>query len=286
MSRPERKQRISQEYALPVNRQCKLLSISRSTAYYQPVEASEEERLVMRKMDTLHLRYPFYGARRLSNALFDEHGMVVNRKRVRRLMLIMEMRAIYPGKNRKTSIPDKAHKIYPYLLRDLTITHSNQVWCTDITYIPMERGFGYLVAIMDWRSRKVLSWRFSNVMDTDFCIEALEEAIKRYGRPEIFNTDQGSQFTSKDFTDVLKDNDIKISMDGKGRWIDNVFIERLWRSVKYEEVYLHSYQNMNEGRENLKRYFEFYNTKRRHQTLGCCPDTRYYQDLPRAKLAA
>jgi putative transposase len=286
MSRPERKQRISQEYALPVNRQCKLLSISRSTAYYQPVEASEEERLVMRKMDTLHLRYPFYGARRLSNALFDEHGMVVNRKRVRRLMLIMEMRAIYPGKNRKTSIPDKAHKIYPYLLRDLTITHSNQVWCTDITYIPMERGFGYLVAIMDWHSRKVLSWRFSNVMDTDFCIEALEEAIKRYGRPEIFNTDQGSQFTSKDFTDVLKDNDIKISMDGKGRWIDNVFIERLWRSVKYEEVYLHSYQNMNEGRENLKRYFEFYNTKRRHQTLGCCPDTRYYQDLPRAKLAA
>jgi putative transposase len=286
MSRPERKQRISQEHALPVNRQCKLLSISRSTAYYQPVEASEEERLVMRKMDTLHLRYPFYGARRLSNALFDEHGMVVNRKRVRRLMLIMEMRAIYPGKNRKTSIPDKAHKIYPYLLRDLTITHSNQVWCTDITYIPMERGFGYLVAIMDWHSRKILSWRFSNVMDTDFCIEALEEAIKRYGRPEIFNTDQGSQFTAKDFTDVLKDNDIKISMDGKGRWIDNVFIERLWRSVKYEEVYLHSYQNMNEGRENLKRYFEFYNTKRRHQTLGCCPDTRYYQDLPRAKLAA
>ena len=286
MSRPERKQRVSKEHVLPVNRQCQLLSISRSSAYYQPIDVSEEERVIMHKMDALHLSYPFYGARRLRDALLDEHSLVVNRKRVRRLMLVMEMRAIYPGKNRKTSIPNKAHKIYPYLLRDLTITHSNQVWCSDITYIPMERGFGYLVAIMDWHSRKVLSWRFSNTMETDFCIEALEEAINRYGRPKIFNTDQGSQFTSEDFTDVLKGNGIDISMDGKGRWIDNVFIERLWRSVKYEDVYLHAYQNMDEGRDRLRQYFEFYNTKRRHQTLGCCPDTRYYQDLPTLKSAA
>jgi putative transposase len=201
-------------------------------------------------------------------------------------MKVMRVRALYPGRNRKTSLPNKAHRIYPYLLTDLPITRSNQVWCTDITYVPMERGFGYLIVIMDWHSRKVLSWRLSNVLETDFCVEALEEAIKRYGRPEIFNTDQGSQFTSEAFTDVVKDYGIQISMDGKGRWIDNVLIERLWRSVKYEEIYLHVYQTLDEGRVGLKQYFVFYNTKRRHQTLGCYPDARYYRDLPEIRSAA
>ena len=286
MSRPERKQRITRDHPAPVKRQCELLAISRSNAYYQPVEVSGEQRSVMPKLDELHLSHPYYGARRLSHALFDEHGLVANRKQVQWLMKVMQVRALYPGRNRKTSRPNKAHRIYPYLLADLPITRSNQVWCTDITYVPMERGFGYLIAITDWHSRKVLSWRLSNVLETDFCVEALEEAIKRYGRPEIFNTDQGSQFTSEAFIDVLKDYSIQISIDGKGRWIDNVFIERLWHSVKYEEIYLHAYQTLDEGRVGLKQYFVFYNTKRRHQTLGCYPDTRYYRDLPETRSAA
>jgi putative transposase len=285
MSRPERKQQIAPNHPMSVKRQCELLSISRSNAYYQPAEMSEAQRTIMRKLDELHLKVPFYGARRLRDALLDEHGLVVNRKRVQRLMKIMQMRAVYPGSKKKTSLPNKAHRIYPYLLADLPITRSNQVWCTDITYVPMAKGFGYLIAIMDWHSRKVLSWRLSNVLETDFCVEALEEAISRYGSPEIFNTDQGSQFTSEAFTDVLKDNAIQISMDGKGRWIDNVFIERLWRSVKYEEIYLHAYQDLDEGRARLKQYFEFYNTRRRHQTLGCYPDERYYEDLVPLKIA-
>ena len=194
----------------------------------------------MRHLDVLHLRYPFYGARRLRDVLLDEEGLIVNCKHVRHLMVLMDIRAVYPG-NKGTSKPNKAHRIYLYLLRDIEINHSNQVWCTEITYLPMARGFAYLVALMDWHSRKVLSWRVSNVMDVDFCIEALNEAVDRNGAPEIFNTDQGSQFTSNVFTDVLKQHDIRISMDGKGRWIDNVFIERLWRSVKYEEVY---YKNL------------------------------------------
>lgn len=180
----------------------------------------------MKQLDELHLRYPFYGARRLRDAMLDEHGVIVNRKRVQRLMKLVGIRAVCPG-SKNTSKPNKAYRIYPYLLRDIDISRSNQVWCTDITYLPMAKGFAYLVAIMDWHSRKVLSWRISNVMDTDFCIEALEEAINRYGAPEIFNTDQGAQFASNAFTDILKQNHIRISMDGKGRWIDNVFIERL-----------------------------------------------------------
>ena len=285
MSQSERKAKISSTHELPVTQQCQLLSLSRSSAYYQAKAVSDEENRLMRYLDALHLRYPFYGARRLRDALLDEHELVVNRKHVRRLMVLMDIHAVYPG-NKGTSKPNKAHRIYPYLLRDIEINRSNQAWCTDITYLPMARGFAYLVAIMDWHSRKVLSWRVSNVMDADFCIEALNEAIDRYGVPEIFNTDQGAQFTSKAFTDVLKLHDIRISMDGKGRWIDNVFIERLWRSVKYEEVYLHAYESLTEARNGLEKYFEFYNTKRKHQTLKAKPDEAYYADLPALKMAA
>ena len=228
------------------------------------------------------MSYPFYGARRLRDALFDEHGLVVNRKRVRRLMRLMGIRAVYPG-SKGTSKPNRAHRVYPYLLSGIEINRSNQVWCTDITYLPMARGFAYLVAIMDWHSRKVLSWRVSNVMETEFCIEALNEAINRYGPPEIFNSDQGAQFTSTAFTEVLKNHNIRISMDGKGRWIDNVFIERLWRSVKYEEVYLHAYETINQANDGLKKYFQFYNSRRKHQTLKAKPDDVYYADLPSLK---
>ena len=219
----------------------------------------------MRLLDEQHLRYPFMGSRRLRDRLEDEHDETVNRKKVQRLMRLMGIQALYP--KQRTSAPNKAHKVYPYLLRGLSIERSNQVWCADITYLPMARGFAYLVAIMDWHSRKVLSWRLSNTIDAGFCKEALEEAINRYGIPEIFNTDQGSQFTSETFTGTLKENNIGISMDGKGRWMDNVFIERLWRSVKYEEVYLKGYENLNEARVSLQTYFGFYNRKRRHQTL-------------------
>jgi len=285
MSQAERKARVDPTHRTPITHQCRLLSISRSSAYYQPKPQCDEELSLMKLLDALHLQYPFYGARRLRDALLDEHGLVVNRKRVRRLMRLMNIRAVYPG-NKGTSKPNKAHRIYPYLLNDLAINHSNQVWCTDITYLPMARGFAYLVAIMDWHSRKVLSWRISNVMDTDFCIEALNEAIDRYGAPEIFNSDQGAQFTSTAFTDELKQHDIRISMDGKGRWVDNVFIERLWRSVKYEEVYLHAYDSLVEARTNLKKYFQFYNSKRKHQTLKAKPDERYYEDLPVLSKAA
>jgi putative transposase len=281
MSQQERKTNISSTHSLAITRQCKLLSISRSSSYYKPHEISGEELSLMRQLDELHLLYPFYGSRRLRNAMEDEHSLIVNRKRIQRLMRLMGISAIYPGKN--TSKPNKAHRIYPYLLRGLEINRSNQVWCTDMTYIPMHKGFAYLIAIMDWHSRKVLSWRISNVMDTDFCVEALNEAFNRYGTPEIFNTDQGSQFTSEAFTDELKKREVKISMDGKGRWVDNVFIERLWRSVKYEEVYLHAYENIPHARDNLKRYFEFYNTKRRHQTLDCTPDNEYLSGLPELK---
>lgn len=285
MSQVERKANIDSTHSLPVTHQCQLLSISRSSAYYQAKAPNDKELSLMQQIDALHLRYPFYGARRLRDALLDEHGLIVNRKHVRRLMVLMNIRAVYPG-NKGTSKPNKAHRIYPYLLREIEINHSNQVWCTDITYLPMAKGFAYLVAIMDWHSRKVLSWRVSNVMDTDFCIEALNEAIDRYGPPEIFNTDQGSQFTSNAFTDVLKQHTIRISMDGKGRWIDNVFIERLWRSVKYEEVYLHAYESLTLAREGLKEYFLFYNSKRKHQTLKAKPDEVYYAHLPMLKEVA
>ena len=264
---------ISSQHALSITRQCQLLSLNRSTAYYQPKSVSAEELALMRRIDEMHLKRPFYGSRRLRDWLWEE-GHEINRKCVQRLMRQMGITALYPKKG--TSHPGKGHKIYPYLLKGLKIDRPNQVFCTDITYIPMAKGFVYLVAIMDWSSRKVLSWRLSNTMDTDFCIDALEEAIARYGAPEIFNTDQGAQFTSSAFTGVLKAHDIQISMDGKGRWIDNVFIERLWRSVKYEEVYLHAYDSVNQARSRIGRYLEFYNSERKHQSLGMTPDQAYF----------
>jgi len=214
---------------LSVTKQCALLDLPRSTFYHTPQPVSGEDLDVMALIDRCHLKYPFYGSRRVRGWLIDE-GYHVNRKRVQRMMRTMGFTALYPGRN--LSQGNQAHKIYPYLLRNLAIDRPNQVWCTDITYIPMAKGFVYLVAVMDWHSRQVLSWKLSNTMDASFCIDALEEAIEAYGAPEIFNTDQGSQFTSKEFTDVLKSNGIAISMDGKGRWIDNVFVERLWRSGK------------------------------------------------------
>lgn len=261
---------------LPVARQCELLALPRSTFYHVPEPVSEQELELMRLIDRCHLEHPYYGSRRIRDWLEDE-GYQVNRKRIQRLMPTMGLVALYPKRN--LSLANQAHKVYPYLLRGLTIDRPNQVWATDITYIPMARGFVYLVAIMDWYSRRVLAWRVSNTLDTSFCIEALEEAIENHGAPEIFNTDQGSQFTSEEFTGVLKEHDIKISMDGKGRWVDNVFVERLWRSVKYEEVYLKAYESTGEARDSLGRYFIFYNSKRRHQSLDRqTPDGVYYQD--------
>ncbi len=225
---------------------------------------SEDDLALMRRLDEIHIQRPFLGSRRLRDAL-EQEGLFVNRKRIQRLMRVMGLEALYP--KRKTSTPGKGHRIFPYLLRGLDITRPNHVWCTDITYIPMRHGFCYLIAIMDWATRAVLSWRLSTTMEADFCVEALEEAIARYGAPEIFNTDQGAQFTSEAFLGVLERHRIAISMDGKGRWRDNVFVERLWRSVKYEEVYLKAYESVTEARVSLAKYFDFYNNERRHQAL-------------------
>ena len=273
---------VDRKDPLPVTRQCALLDLPRSTFYHVPETVSDEELELMALIDRCHLKYPFYGSRRIRDWLEDQ-GHRVNRKRVRRLMRTMDLRAQYPKRN--LSLADQAHKVYPYLLRGLVIDRPNQVWATDVTYIPMARGFVYLVAIMDWHSRKVLSWRVSNTLDASFCVEALEEAIETHGVPEIFNTDQGSQFTGEEFTGVLKRHGIRISMDGKGRWLDNVFVERLWRSVKYEEVYLKGYDGIAAARASLGRYFAFYNTERRHQSLDRrTPDSVYYQSA--ARLAA
>jgi putative transposase len=274
---------IHTAHALPKTRRCELLQLARSTAYYHPVPVSEQDLLLMRLIDEIHLRLPFYGTRRVRDEL-QTQGHRVNRKLVQRLMRLMGLRALYPRP--RTSQPGKGHKIYPYLLRGLTIDRPNQVWATDITYIPMAKGFMYLVAIMDWYSRRVLSWRVSNTLDTDFCIEALEEALQRHGTPEIFNTDQGSQFTSEAFTGVLKHNGIDISMDGKGCWVDNVFVERLWRSVKYEDVYLRACETPLELRLGLARYFEFYNTRRRHSALDRRTPNAVYFKLATCQMAA
>lgn len=264
-------------HELPLMKRCELLSIARSSAYYQPTENTSRSDLLMRAMDEIHLRLPFYGSRRICNELADE-GHVVNRKCVQRLMRLMGMNTLYPKPN--TSRAQHAHRVYPYLLRGLSIERANQVWCTDITYIPMRKGFVYLVAVMDWYSRKVLSWRLSNTLDTTFCVDALHEALRKHGTPEIFNTDQGSQFTSDEFTQVLKDAHVKISMDGKGRWVDNVFIERLWRSLKYEEVYLTAYDSIPHARAGIGAWSTFYNQRRRHQALDYkTPDTLYYASL-------
>jgi putative transposase len=256
---------IERGQSLPVVRQCELLELARSTAYYREQGVSAQDLALMRLIDEAHLERPFYGRRRLRDWL-EDRGHRVARKRVQRLMRQMRLAALYP--RARTSRPGQGHKVYPYLLRDLRVERPNQVWATDICYIPMARGFLYLVAVMDWHSRKVLAWRLSNTLDSDFCVEALEEALQRYGTPEIFNTDQGAQFTSAAFTDVLKAARVAISMDGKGRWRDNVFVERLWRSVKYEEIYLHAYETVAAARSGLERYFRFYNGERRHQSLN------------------
>lgn len=270
---------VDRKEPLPVTRQCELLGLPRSTFYHVPDPVSAEELELMTLLDRCHLKYPFYGNRRIRDWLEDQ-GHRVNRKRVRRLMRTMGLVALYPKRN--LSLVNQAHKVYPYLLRNLAITRPNQVWAADVTYVPMARGFVYLVAIMDWYSRRVLSWRVSNTMDTAFCVEALNEAMENHGPPEIFNTDQGSQFTSEVFTGMLKDHDIQISMDGKGRWVDNVFVERLWRSVKYEEVYLKAYDDIGTARQSLSAYFEFYNRERRHQSLDRrTPDSVYYETAAR-----
>lgn len=274
---------IDTTHKLAVKRQAELLDISRSNIYYLPRPVADADLALMRRIDELHLNYPFAGARMLRDMLRLE-GEAVGRKHIGTLMAKMGIGAIY--RKRNTSEPHPAHPIYPYLLRHLTIDQPNQVWATDITYIPMKRGFVYLVAIVDWATRRVLAHRVSISMTPDFCVEALEEAITNFGTPEIFNTDQGSQFTSQDFTDVLRANAIRISMDGKGRWIDNVFVERLWKSVKYEHVYLHAYESVSEARQKLSAYFAFYNSSRPHSSLGgVTPDTAYFGELE-TKIAA
>ena len=251
--------------ALPVVAQCRLLKVARSTLYYRPVPVSADDLAVMRRIDELHLAWPFYGSRRMA-AVLRREGWEVNRKRAKRLMRVMGIEALYQKPNTSKGHPE--HKVYPYLLRGLTIERPNQVWCADITYIPMAKGFVYMVAVMDWFSRRVLSWRLSITMETDFCVEALREATELYGQPEIFNTDQGVQFTSAAFVDELAGRSVRISMDGKGRYLDNIFIERLWRSLKYEEVYIKAYGSVAEARRSLGEWLAFYNNVRPHQSLA------------------
>ena len=261
------------------------VELNRSSVYYQAEPVSEPDLLLMRRIDQLHLDYPFAGSRMLQSFLARE-GFEIGRLHIRTLMKRMGIEAIYRRPN--TSKPAQGHKIYPYLLRSLVVDRPNQVWAMDITYIPMARGFVYLAAVVDWFSRKVLSWRLSITLETEFCLEAVEEALAHYGKPEIFNTDQGSQFTSIAFTDLLTKHEIKISMDGKGSWRDNVFVERLWRTIKYEEVYLRAYNNVPEARSSLGRYIDgFYNTKRPHSSLDRkTPDEAYFNTLQAIPLAA
>ncbi len=269
---------IDRKHELPITRQAKLLDISRGTVYYQPRPINPGDQMLMNRIDRLHLELPFAGARMLRDLLRQE-GHRVGRSKVRRLMRLMGIEALY--RKPKTTRRHPQHKVYPYLLRGLTIDRPNQVWAMDLTYIPMARGFVYLAAVVDWHSRRVLSWKVSTTMDTHFCLEAVEEAMEKFGKPDIFNTDQGSQFTSLAFTSLLKDNGIQISMDGKGAWRDNVFVERLWRSVKYEEVYLHAYDTVSAAKAGLDRYFRFYNNRRPHSSLDRqTPDQFYFEALP------
>jgi putative transposase len=265
---------IDRDHGLSVSRQAKALGISRGSVYYLPRPTSEADLKLMRRMDELHLEYPFAGSRMLRGLLRQE-GHEVGRLHVATLMKKMGIEALYRRPN--TSKPAPGHKVYPYLLRNMAVVRPNHVWAMDITYIPMARGFVYLAAVVDWFSRKVLAWRLSITLTADFCIEALEEALARHGRPDIFNTDQGSQFTSAEFIKVLKNAEIAISMDGKGAWRDNVFVERLWRTVKYEEVYLRAYASVSEARASIGRYFGFYNGTRPHSSLGGqTPDQAYF----------
>lgn len=275
---------IDRTHTLPVARQCQLLQLARSTASYQPRPVSDTALALMRRIDELHLQYPFAGARMLRDVLRRE-GYPVGRRQVATLMRRMGITAIY--RRPRTSLRHPAHRLYPYLLRQLTITRPNHVWATDITDIPMQRGFVYLCAILDWASRRVLAWRLSNTLTTDFCVDAVQEALTRHGPPEIFNTDQGCQFTSQEFTGLLKSHGIQISMDGTGRWRDNVFVERLWRSLKYEEVYLHAYETVRDAQEGVGRYLMFYNQQRPHRALdGQTPDQVYCTNLTTRLTAA
>jgi putative transposase len=274
---------IDPDHDLSITRQAKALGISRGSVYYLPRPVPAADLAIMRRMDELHLEFPFAGSRMLRD-LLNQEGTPIGRRHVATLMKRMGIEALYRKPN--TSKPAPGHKVYPYLLRGMTIDRPNQVWAMDITYIPMARGFVYLAAVVDWFSRRVLSWRVSITLEAAFCIEALEEALVRHGRPEIFNTDQGSQFTSKGFTDVLVKHGIAISMDGKGAWRDNVFVERLWRSVKYEEVYLRAYDTVSDARASLSRYLAFYNGRRPHSSLDRqTPDQAYFTRLPQSAAA-
>jgi putative transposase len=274
---------IDRGHELALTRQAKILKLSRSGLYYLPRPVPPAGLAIMRRIDELHLDYPFAGSRMLRDLLRGE-GVEIGRQRVARMMKRMGIEALYRRPN--TSKPAPGHKIYPYLLRGLAVVRPNQVWAMDITYIPMARGFVYLAAVVDWFSRRVLSWRVSITMEVEFCLEAVAEALDRHGKPEIFNTDQGSQFTSQDFTSLLLDNAVAISMDGKGAWRDNVFVERLWRSVKYEEVYLRAYDSVAVARASIARYLDFYNRKRPHSSLDArTPDHAYFNRLPQVAAA-
>ena len=265
---------IDRSHVLPLVQQAHELGISRGSVYYLPRAVPAADLALMRRIDELHLEFPFAGSRMLRDLLAGE-GIAVGRRHISTLMKRMAIEAIYRRPN--TSKPAPGHKIYPYLLRKLPVTRPNQVWAMDITYVPMARGFVYLAAVVDWFSRRVLAWRLSITLHADFCIEALEEALGRFGKPEVFNTDQGSQFTSLDFTKVLLTEEIKISMDGKGAWRDNVFVERLWKSIKYEEVYLRAYETVSQARASIGRYLGFYNGRRPHSRLGRrTPDQAYF----------
>jgi len=269
MSKPDREAMLDRDHkGLSIRRQCQLLSLCRSSVYRPRRVADEDDLALMRRLDELYTAHPFLGSRRMT-AMLRAEGLSINRKRVQRLMRRMGIEAL--GPKPRTTKPAAAHKIYPYLLRDMPIERPNQVWAADITYIPIGTGFLYLVAVIDWASRAVLAWRLSNTMDSSFCVDALEEALARFGQPEILNTDQGSQFTGTAFTGVLAAAGIRISMDGRGRWMDNVFIERLWRSLKYEEVYLKGYADGHEARAGIGSWIRFYNGRRPHQALGNRP---------------
>jgi putative transposase len=274
---------IDREHDLPITQQARTLGISRGSVYYLPRPVSAADLVIMRRMDEIHLELPFPGSRMLRDLLTKE-GIEIGRRHVAALMKRMGMEAIYRKPN--PSKPAPGHKIYPYLLRGVSVDHPNQVWAMDITYVPMARGFVYLAAVVDWFSRRVLSWRLSITMEAAFCVEALDEALARHGRPEIFNTDQGSQFTGHDFTGVLLKAGIAISMDGKGSWRDNVFVERLWRSIKYEEVYLRAYDTVSDARASIGRYLVFYNGRRPHSSLDRqTPDQAYFNRLPQSVAA-
>ena len=274
---------IDREHDLPITKQARALGISRGSVYYLPRPVSAADLAIMRRMDELHLELPFAGSRMLRD-LLNQKGIEVGRRHVATLMKRMGLQAIYRKPN--TSKPAPGHKIYPYLLRGVSVDRPNQVWAMDITYVPMACGFVYLAAVVAWFSRRVLSWRVSITLEAAFCVEALEEALARHGRPEIFNTDQGSQFTSHDFTSVLLKADIAISMDGKGSWRDNVFVERLWRSIKYEEIYLRAYDSVSDARASIGRYLTFYNGRRPHSSLDRqTPDQAYFNRLPQSAAA-